>query len=352
VARLWRTFSAIPLAFLLLEMASDAGSLCPAAFAQQSASTGNKSWTESITSPFRQGFDKLGQALNPKKSPSQFEPEDDAISLKSQAKPKPELYVAVARLYEESGKLAEAEQQYQLALADKEQPNCLPALLGYARLKESLGKPNEAIQLYQRAAKAHPRQASVYNNLGMCYARQNRLDDAVAAISRAIEIDPENPLYRNNVATVLVDQNKLREAFAQLRKVHDPAAAYYNLGYLLNKKGQTQAAIQHFALALKADPAMDAARRWSEYLQKTQAGLSQHPAAAGAKVARQPVTPQEDAMMPPDELAPRRLPPTMLRQPASDDPTLPGISYDRSAAPSAPLPPPMNSAIRPLPRVN
>ena len=175
--------------------------------------------------------------------------------------------------------MADAEQQYELAL--KEKPNDLPALLGYARLKDFLEKPNEAIQLYQRAAKAHPRQASVHNNLGLCHARQNRLDEAVAAMNRAVQLAPKNRLYRNNIATVLVDQGKWREAFEHLREVHGDAAAYYNMVYLLNKKDQTQAAMQHFALALKADPSTYAARRWGEHLQHStaQARLRQPPAA-------------------------------------------------------------------------
>ena len=101
-----------------------------------------------------------------------------------------------------------------------------------------------------------------------------------------MELAPKNPLYRNNIATVLVDQGRLREAFAHLKQAHGEAAAYYNMGYLLNKKGQTQAAMQHFALALKADPSMVAAQRWLEYLQRstTQARLPQHPAAGGLKI--------------------------------------------------------------------
>ena len=251
--------------------------------------------------------------------------------------------MAIARLYEQSGKMADAEQQYELAL--KEKPNDLPALLGYARLKDFLEKPNEAIQLYQRAAKAHPRQASVHNNLGLCHARQNRLDEAVAAMNRAVQLAPKNRLYRNNIATVLVDQGKWREAFEHLREVHGDAAAYYNMVYLLNKKDQTQAAMQHFALALKADPSTYAARRWGEHLQQAtaQARLRQHPA-AGVKITGQPAMPREDELLPPDEPAPRRLPPTTLRRPALDGPTLPGISYQRSIAPIAPLPPPSTNS--------
>jgi tetratricopeptide (TPR) repeat protein len=367
---------------LVLSAFDGAGLLCRTAFAQQTNdqnSQSGQSWGGSITSGVKSGFSKIGHALNPAPPSKAPAPEDDAVSLKSKSKPGPELYVAIARLYEESGKPADAEQEYQLALADKDKPDYLPALLGYARLKEQLGHAEDAISLYQRAVKVYPKQAAVHNNLGLCYAREGRLDDAAAAMTRAVQLDPKNARYRNNIATVLVDQGKLREAFGHLQQVHGEAAAYYNMGYLLNKKGQTQAAIQHFSLALRADPSMAPAQRWIDYLQKTtQARLPQHPMAAGLRIASEKREPE--ALRPPDfpdsrqggaqrtptflaprperdsASMPRRLPPCPSGEPESDGPTLPGISYDRGEGPtmpSAPLPPPStNSAVRHLPQVN
>ena len=255
--RLW----AVPLVLLALGAAGATN-----AHAQQPAAADNASWTDSISNGVKQGWNKLGQTISPKPPTAVPPAEDDAISLKSKAKAGPDLYVAVARLYEESGKLAEAEQQYQAAL--KENPNHLPALLGYAQLKLRLERPDDALRLYQRAAKAHPQQAAVHNNIGLCYARQGKPDEAIAALNRAIQLDPKNPLYRNNIAAVLVDRDRLREAYIYLRETHGDAAAYYNIGYLLNKRGQTQAAMQHFKLALNADPAMESAQRWVDYLQR------------------------------------------------------------------------------------
>jgi len=299
----------VPLTILLSATIHVAGPLCPCALAQQPADSANKSWTDSVTAPFKQGFDKLGRALKPTPAAAAHTPEDEAVSLKSKAKVGPELYLAIARVYQQAGKPAEAEQQYRTAL--KEFPDDLPVLLSYAQLKDNLGQLDEAIEIYQRAAKAHPQQAAIYNNLGLCYARQNRLDEAVAAMSRAIQFDGKNPLYRNNIATVLVDQGNSREAFANLRAVHSPGAAYYNMGYLLQKKGQTQAALQHFTLALRADPSLAAARSWTEYLQRstTQARLPQHPAAAGLPVTSPPATAELDSPLSSDELAPGDCPP-------------------------------------------
>ena len=292
VKRLSPKFWSVPLTLLIAGAVDLAGILSSAALAQQTSPSNNESWPASISSSVKRGFSNIGKALDPKPSHDAI-PEDDAVSLKSKGKPGAELFVSVARLYVESGKLDDAEQQYKLALNDKEKPDYLPALLGYAELKERLGQPDGAIQLYQRAVKAYPQEGSVHNNLGLCFARQGRLDEAVAAMTIAIQIAPKNPRYRNNIATVLVDQGKFRDAFGHLRQVHDEAAAYYNMGYLLNKKGQTQSAMQHFSLALRADPSMTAAQRWIEYLQRTttQTRLAQHPAAGGLRITSEKAQP-------------------------------------------------------------
>ncbi len=349
MARLWRGFDAVLLAILSLGMA--VGPLCSVGPAQQTPAPANQSWWDSMSSGIKDGCDKLVHPFGPPK-PRAATPglQDDAVSLKTKGKAGPGLHVAIAQLYEQSNKIAEAELEYQTALNEKR--DFLPALMGYAHLQDQRGKPKEAIELYQQALQAYPQQAPVHNNLGLCYARQNRLDESVTAFGRAIQLDAKNPLYRNNIAAVLVDRGRINEAFAHLQAVHGDAAAYYNLGYLLNKKGQPQAALQHFRLALQADPSMDAARRWVQYLQRTmaQARLAPNPIAAGVRVITPP--PQEDELPRPDESPPRRLPPTMPRAAASDDSTSPGVAYGGSAPPTAPLPPSLsNSSLRPLPQV-
>ena len=89
VTRLWPGYWAVPLALLLSGVTNVAGPLCPCAHAQQPADSASKSWTDSVTAPFKQGFDKLGRALNPKPSASRTTPEDDAISLKGKGKAGP-----------------------------------------------------------------------------------------------------------------------------------------------------------------------------------------------------------------------------------------------------------------------
>jgi Tfp pilus assembly protein PilF len=211
------------------------------------------SMSESISA----GFKKIGKAFTPAESET---PPDDPVALRTKAKPSCELYVAVARLYADANRLSEAETQYKKAL--KLKSDYLPALLGYAQVKDQMGLPLEALKLYHQAAKAHPREPSVYNNLAIHYTQRQMYREAVAALEGAVRLSPGEPKYRNNMASLLVEMGRPQEAFNQLRAVHNEAVAHYNLGYLLQKKGQAGMAAQQFALALQVDPSLAEAQQW------------------------------------------------------------------------------------------
>ena len=210
---------------------------------------------KALSSGFKTGAEMVSDAFSPPVKEAK-----DPTSLAAKSNPTPELYVAMARHAEQSGRLGEAEQHYRQAL--KIAPKDLSVLIGYARMKDRQDRLEEAVDLYQQAAKAHPENALVYNDLGLCLARRKELPEAVAALERATQLDAKQPLYRNNVATVLVEMGNIDAAYTHLAAVHPPAAAYYNVGYLLHKKGQSQAAASLFAQALKVDPSLEQARLW------------------------------------------------------------------------------------------
>lgn len=173
----------------------------------------------------------------------------------------PDLYVASARLYERNGNFIGAADQYQKAL--KVAPDNLVALLSYAHLLDRQEKLDQATQLYQRAVKAHPHEASAHNDLGLCYARRRMLNESVASLSEAARLQPQRELYRGNLATVLIEQNRADEALKQLQAVQADAVAHYNVGYLLQQRGQDQLAANYFNRAAQLDPSFTAARDWS-----------------------------------------------------------------------------------------
>ena len=242
------------------------------------------------------------------------EPAADPVSLANKAKPSPDLYVTAARLSEQSGKTAEAEGLYQKALqVDSRHAD---ALVGYARLKDRQGQMAEATRLYQRAAKAHPKNASIFNDLGLCLARQRKFSESMSALGQAIKLDPKKWLYRNNMAMVLVETGKVDAAVSHLMAVQEEAVAHYNVGYILQKKGDSEAAATHFAKALEEDPSLAEARLWL------------------AKLGREPASIAESA----PRIASERQPDVVFRA-APSDPILPQRELEAPRSAAVPIAP-------------
>lgn len=182
----------------------------------------------------------------------------DPVSLNSPGKPSPQFHVTYGQLQERGGKTAEALASYQKAL--ELDPNHLLAQLSMGRLYDRQGKFAEALEWYTRAAQQHPNEPAAHNDLGLCLARQGRFADAAIEFDRAVSLAPERTLYRNNLATVLVELGRQDDALRHLTAAHGAAVAHYNLGYLLQRRGQVDAAREQFALAAQIDPSLTAAQ--------------------------------------------------------------------------------------------
>lgn len=217
--------------------------------------SGFKKFTSSVSSGFKKTFSK-----KEKKERSPLD-ENDPLALAN--KPKhidAEFYVSLARLQEQAGAYDASIDQYQNAL--KEDKKHLPAMMGLAHIYERQREPAKAIAMYERAAKSHPQDAGLLNDMGLCYRQAGRLDDAIAAQQRAVALQPGRKLYRNNLATSLVRAGRAPEALDQLLTVHKPPTAHYNIGYLLTEVGDQRSALFHFQKALEFDPDFAPARQW------------------------------------------------------------------------------------------
>lgn len=228
-------------------------------------------WTKAVTgssvvkgvsTAFKTVKEKTTDVVMPRKGPP-----PSPVSLATEVGvPSPDLYLTSARVYEKAGDLAGAEAQYRRALDVA--PQNMAALLGTAHLYDRQGRLPEAAAMYAQAAELHPTEAAPLNDLGLCLARQNRLAEAAAALEKAVALKPDRKLYRNNVATVMVELGRVDEALAHLASVHGQAVAHHNVGFLLYKLGNTEAAAQHYALASRLDRSLTAG-------QSSAAGASQ-----------------------------------------------------------------------------
>lgn len=176
---------------------------------------------------------------------------------KDSNRPTPSLMVAMAQVREKQGDIDGARQTYLQAIAAN--PKNVKTLREMGHFEDRQGQLVDAESYYAEAAKLDPNNAPVLNDLALCMARQGKLAPAVQVLDQAIRLEPGKPLYRNNMATVLMEMGEQQGAMQHLMSVHAPAAAYHNMGHLLEKGGQTEAAAAHYAEALRLDPSLTAA---------------------------------------------------------------------------------------------
>ncbi len=234
-------------------------------------------------------------------------PAADPTSLSSDPGPIPaNLYVSAAAVLEQQNRNAEAAAKYEQALAADASHR--EAMIGLGRLRHREGNLVGAIAVYQRALDAYPDDPVLLNDLGLCYARSEQPEMAQAVLTRAVELSPSNTLYRNNLAAVLVESNRSAEAVPMLAQSYGTAVAHYNVGYLLHKRGEDGAAVDHFLSSLKANPALEPARAMLHQLapqlsaRPTDAASGARPPVHNASSSR-PVSGQSSGPVPLDRKA-------------------------------------------------
>ena len=135
-------------------------------------------------------------------------------------------------LLRDDGKLAEAIDCFQRAL--KANPRDAAAQNSLGSVLQRQGKFAEAIASYRQALQLRPDSAEAHSNLGSALAAAGQLDEAAASCQRAVQLNPNMAQAHNNLGTVLKDQGKLDMAAASYRRAiqakPDFAEAHNNLG--------------------------------------------------------------------------------------------------------------------------
>ncbi len=209
---------------------------------------------DKVSASVKSGSNKVAAAVSPAPSPAA------KPAAPTNAKPGPNIFVAMAQAAERQGNLDEAEAKYKKALSVD--ANHLGAMVGYAHLEDHRDHFESATKLYQKAIKKYPKDPSLHNDLGLCDHRRGKLSEATKELQRAVELKGDSKLYRDNLAAVYVEQGKTKEALAQLITAHGESVGHYNLAYLLVKKHDNAAALSHFRTAAAKDPSLVAAKQW------------------------------------------------------------------------------------------
>jgi tetratricopeptide (TPR) repeat protein len=122
---------------------------------------------------------------------------------------------------------------------------------------ERTGNYPGAVRAYQRGLAVDPANVELLNSLGFALFQQGRSQDAVAALEKALALDPKHVKAHNNMALASVDLGELELAEAHYREslaIEPQAAIHADLGFVLDRQGLSDEALEQYRKALELDP--------------------------------------------------------------------------------------------------
>lgn len=116
----------------------------------------------------------------------------------------------------------------------------------------------EAVDIYQKAINLAPKDAVLYNKMGIAWHQQFRLDLARRCYEKAIQLNRKYPEAINNLGTVFYAQKQYSSAVRRYQSALqlNPEAAtfHYNLGTAQFARKRYQEAFLAYGEALRLDP--------------------------------------------------------------------------------------------------
>lgn len=114
---------------------------------------------------------------------------------------------------------------------------------------------DKAIDLFQKAVKADPKEANNHNNLGLAYKGAGKMEEAVKAFSGAIEAEPDNYAAYLNRGIVYTSMQKYKEATEDLNRAvkikPESISAHRFRAFALLQNKEYAKAVEDYNLVLK-----------------------------------------------------------------------------------------------------
>jgi Flp pilus assembly protein TadD len=123
---------------------------------------------------------------------------------------------------------------------------------------ERTGDYPGAVRSYQRGLDVSPDNVELLNALGFALFQQGNSKEAVVALEKAIAADPKHWKAHNNLALAAIDSGEFEVAEAHYREslaIKEQPAIYNDLGFVLEREGLSEEAVEMYRKAIKLDPA-------------------------------------------------------------------------------------------------
>jgi len=111
----------------------------------------------------------------------------------------------------------------------------------------TVGTQEQAIVILKNAAQVYPECWRAYNNLGVVYAEQDKLTEALAAFNKADELSDGDKAVKNNLGVVSVKQGDLVKGLEYFEIAQGAGSEVkYNMGVIKVKEGDYSSAVSLF----------------------------------------------------------------------------------------------------------
>ena len=122
---------------------------------------------------------------------------------------------------------------------------------------ERSGNYVDAVVSYRKGLAVEPENVELLNSMGFALFQQGKSNEAIIALEKALKVDPKHFKSHNNMALASIDIGEFELAEAHYREslAIEPQSTIYNdLGYVLERQGLSEDAIEAYGDALKLDP--------------------------------------------------------------------------------------------------
>ena len=160
------------------------------------------------------------------------------------------------RIFQQKGKLADAERFYKKAI--KINQDFVEAHNDLGNVLLDRGRPKEAFNTFRKALNLRPGHPMLLTNLGNALQLQGESEKAIDWFNKAIVQDPGFAGAHNNLGNALRDLGRFREAvdaYQHTIQINSGFAdAYYNLASLLIELDELDDAVINFQKAIEINP--------------------------------------------------------------------------------------------------
>jgi len=154
--------------------------------------------------------------------------------------------------------------EFQRLRASQRQDTQVSNLMQSAQRRMSLGRPDEARELYQRIIRQDANNVAAHLNLGIAYEQLGRGPLAEAMFRKVLELQPDHADAHLNLGLKLAASGRFEAALASmteaLRLAPDDLRARQGLAMVLTRLDRPLDAVPHFEAVVRHDPDSSEAR--------------------------------------------------------------------------------------------